>query len=343
MRTMNDVLDNTSPQTGPLELDEAQDAILARWADPDEQASENEEEAALVTDEETDGDTELDEQETEEVDLEDDTDPEEDEEPEEEEEDDDAEEAELLADDAEVEILVEGETHRAAVKDLKRLYGQEAALTRKSQAVSQQRKQAEDALSKSDALMQAILKRAEDRFEPYSNVDMLLASKTMDAEDFAALRKEAQSAQEDVLFLKQEADQFYSDLQRQHQAAQKEAAREAVKVLTETIPDWSNETYADIRSYAVAQGLPEEQVNTIIDPVVVSILNKSRLYDQGKRVATVKKKAATKKKVLRSQKAPNPKSAKKAKVEAARQKMLENGGNDLDQIAAVIMGRWEEA
>ena len=339
---MNNVLD-TSTERGPLELDEAQDAILARWADPDEQASENEEEAALVTDEETDGDTELDEQETEEVDLEDDTDPEEDEEEPDEEEDDDAEEAEILADDAEVEILVEGETHRAAVKDLKRLYGQEAALTRKSQAVSQQRKQAEDALSKSDALMQAMLKRAEDRFEPYSNVDMLLASKTMDAEDFAALRKEAQSAQEDVLFLKQEADQFYNDLQRQHQAAQKEAAREAVKVLTETIPDWSNETYADIRSYAVAQGLPEEQVNTIIDPVVVSIINKSRLYDQGKRVATVKKKAATKKKVLRSQKAPNPKSAKKAKVDAARQKMLENGGNDLDQIAAVIMGRWEEA
>ena len=339
---MNNVLD-TSTERGPLELDEAQDAILARWADPDEQASEDEEEAALVTDEETDGDTELDEQETEEVDLEDDTDPEEDDEEPEEEEDDDAEEAEILADDAEVEILVEGETHRAAVKDLKRLYGQEAALTRKSQAVSQQRKQAEDALSKSDALMQAMLKRAEDRFEPYSNVDMLLASKTMDAEDFAALRKEAQSAQEDVLFLKQEADQFYTDLQRQHQAAQKEAAREAVKVLTETIPDWSNETYADIRSYAVAQGLPEEQVNTIIDPVVVTILNKSRLYDQGKRVATVKKKAATKKKVLRSQKAPNPKSAKKAKVEAARQKMLENGGNDLDQIAAVIMGRWEEA
>jgi len=343
VRTMMNVLDNTSPQRGPLELDEAQDAILARWADPDEQASEDEEEAALVTDEETDGDTELDEQETEEVDLEDDTDPEEDEEePEDEEETDDAEEAELLADDAEVEILVEGETHRAAVKDLKRLYGQEAALTRKSQAVSQQRKQAEDALSKSDALMQAMLKRAEDRFEPYSKVDMLLASKTMDAEDFAALRKEAQSAQEDVLFLKQEADQFYGDLQRQQQAAQKEAAREAVKVLTETIPDWSNETYADIRSYAVAQGLPEEQVNTIIDPVVVTILNKSRLYDQGKRVATVKKKAA-KKKVLRSQKAPNQKSAKKAKVEAARQKMLENGGNDLDQIAAVIMGRWEEA
>ena len=67
-----------------------------------------------------------------------------------------------------------------------------------------------------------MLQRAEERFEPYSKVDMLLASKTMDAEDFAALRKEAQSAQEDVVFLKETADQYYGELQKQHQAAQKQ-------------------------------------------------------------------------------------------------------------------------
>ena len=74
--------------------------------------------------------------------------------------------------------------------------------------------------------------------------------------------------------------------------------------------------YNDIRGYAIAQGLPEDQVNTIVDPVVIQILNKSRLYDQGKRVATVKKKAATKKKVLRSQKAPpTADTRKKVKVD----------------------------
>ena len=300
---MNNVLD-TSAERQPLTLDEAEDAILARWEDPQDEASENETEAALEIEEETTDQTEFDEEDTyEEVDLEEETDPEETDD-DQEEDDDEAVEAEVLADDAEVEITVDGETHRASVADLKRLYGQEASLTRKSQAVSQQRKQAEDAMQRSDALLQAMLSRAEERFKPYSEVDMLLASKTMDAEDFAALRKEAQSASEDVRFLREEADRFYGELRKQHQAAQKQAATEAVKVLQDAIPDWSNETYSDIRSYAVAQGLPEEQVNVIVDPAVIQIINKARLFDQGKRVATVKKKAATQKKVLRSKKSP---------------------------------------
>ena len=247
-----------------------------------------------------------------------------------------------MADDAEVEITVDGETHRASVADLKRLYGQEASLTRKSQAVSQQRKQAEDAMQRSDALLQAMLSRAEERFKPYSEVDMLLASKTMDAEDFAALRKEAQAASEDVRFLREEADSYYGELQQQHQAAQKQAATEAVKVLQEAIPDWSNETYADIRSYAVAQGLPEEQVNVIVDPAVIQIMNKARLFDQGKRVATVKKKAATQKKVLRSKKSP-PDAAvrRRADIDKQREALRHNRGTDLEDIASVLMSRWE--
>ena len=188
---MNNVLD-TSAERQPLTLDEAEDAILARWEDPQDEASESETEAALEIEEETTDQTEFDEEDTyEEVDLEEETDPEETDD-DQEEDDDEAVEAEVLADDAEVEITVDGETHRASVADLKRLYGQEASLTRKSQAVSQQRKQAEDAMQRSDALLQAMLSRAEERFKPYSEVDMLLASKTMDAEDFAALRKEAQ-------------------------------------------------------------------------------------------------------------------------------------------------------
>ena len=247
-----------------------------------------------------------------------------------------------MADDAEVEITVDGETHRASVADLKRLYGQEASLTRKSQAVSQQRKQAEDAMQRSDALLQAMLSRAEERFKPYSEVDMLLASKTMDAEDFAALRKEAQSASEDVRFLREEADSYYGELQKQHQAAQKQAATEAVKVLQDAIPDWSNETYSDIRSYAVAQGLPEEQVNVIVDPAVIQIINKARLFDQGKRVATVKKKAATQKKVLRSKKSPpNATARRKADIDKQRAALRNNRGTDLEDIASVLMSRWE--
>ena len=108
------------------------------------------------------------------------------------------------------------------------------------------------------------------------------------------------------------------------------------------MPDWSNELYNDIRGYAIAQGLPEEQVNNYVDPTVIQILNKARLYDQGKRVATVKKKAATKKKVLRSQKAPPDAPAKRrTKASKAQEVLRTKRGADLDDIASALMARWE--
>ena len=98
---MNNVL-NTSTERQPLTLMRLKTPSLARWEDPDE-ASENETEAALDTEEETTGD-EFDEEDTyEEVDLEEETDPEETDD-DQEEDDDEAVEAEVLADDAEIEI-----------------------------------------------------------------------------------------------------------------------------------------------------------------------------------------------------------------------------------------------
>lgn len=338
---MNNVLNPSPEERRPMDLPEAEDAILARWEDPDEQVSDDsEQEATPDIDDETTDVEEYEELEDEPDLNEDDEDPEyEDEEPEENDEDD---EDEVVDDDAEVEILVDGETHRASVKDLKRLWGVEKSLTRKSQAVAQQRKQAEDALQKTDVVLQAMLKKAEERWQPYSEVDMLVASKTMDDADFAALRKEAQLAQDDLRFLKEEADNFYQDMQKQHQAAQKEAARDAVKVLQENIPDWSNELYNDIRAYAVSQGIDSQIVDSTVDPIVIQLLNKARLYDRGKTVATVKKKAATNKKVLRSQKAPpTAKSRKKASVEKAQQALRNKRGADLEDVASVLMARWE--
>ena len=172
---------------------------------------------------------------------------------------------------------------------------------------------------------------------------MLVASKQMEAEDFAQLRREAKEAQDGLKFLQDEADAFYGQIKDQQQAAQAEAAKQCVKTLQEEMPEWNNSLYNDIRSYAIQSGLPQEQVDQYVDPVVIQLINKARLYDEGKKVATVKKtKAATSKKVLRSNKAPDPKASKKAKAKRTREAMVASGGNDLDAIAATILSRWEE-
>ena len=99
--------------------------------------------------------------------------------------------------------------------------------------------------------------------------------------------------------------------------------------------------YNDIRAYAINQGLHEDHVNQIVDPAVIQIINRARLFDQGKKVATVKKKSAEQKKVLRSKKSP-PTDAVKRKASLAKQQEALRNSRDIDDVANVILSRWEE-
>ena len=187
------------------------------------------------------------------------------------------------------------------------------------------------------------VQQAQERYEPYQKIDMLVAAKEMSTEDFAALRKEAQDAYQNLQFLTEEADSYYGGLKAQQAEMQKTAAVECVKVLQEQIPDWSNALYNDIRHYAIAQGLPENDVNQYVDPAVITLINKARLYDEAKKVSTVKKKkSAASQKVLRSKKAPaNQADQKRSAVDKQLAKLRANGGNDMDDIADVFLKRWE--
>lgn len=342
-----DNVNNTSDS--PLaSVDDAAEAILGQWEDADEdQLSEDSQEATDESTDETDvEESEETEDETEDEDSDEETeDPDEEleetEDSEEESEDDDQEVEEIdLSDDTLVEITVDGESKQASIKDLKRLYGQEASLTRKSQEAASQRKLADDQLQKADASLQAMLSRAQERYKPYSEVDMLVASKQMDAESFTALRSEAKQAEDDLKFLSEEADQFYSFVKQQQAESKQSEAKECIKVLQREIPDWNNDLYNDIRSYAIGQGLPEEAVNQYSDPNVIMLLNKARLFDQTKKVATAKKAKASKK-ILRSKKAPPTKADIKAQRQKKTMDKLRSGGNDLDNIADAIMAGWE--
>ena len=343
-----DNVQDTKPQS--LNLDQAQDAILAKWQvpDDDDQQTETETIAPEPEVEETDeGVLEIEDDEDDVVDQDDDTDPDDEEvEPEEEDEDEEEEEtaeAKPLDDEQKVEVLVDGETKSVSVRALKRLYGQEASLTRKSQEVSQAKKDAQAQIERTHVTLQKMLEKAQEAYKPYAEVDMLVASKTMSDEDFTALRKEAQLASDNLKFLSEEADSFYSDLKAKQQEALQKQAQECVKVLQEDIQDWSNSKYNDIRSYAVSQGLPEEEVNQFVDPNVIKLLNKAMLYDQGKRKAAVKKKKPSAKKVLRSKKAPQTANeAKRQSVEKKRQKVRSNRGQSLDDVTDLILSRWEK-
>ena len=343
---------NSEPQA--LDVDDAADAILGRW-DDGETLSEVEVEDATSEDlaeTEVDEDDEIDDEEDDqdELDLEDpDEDGTEDEDVDDDIDEDDEEDDEPLAasDDQIVDIAVNGESKQVSVKDLKRLYGQEASLTKKSQDLATQRKQSEEQLAQTQMSYQKLLERAEARYKPYADIDMLVASREMDAETFSQLRQDAKQAEDDLKFLQEESGQLVSQAQQQHQQATREAAADCVKVLQEQLPDWGNELYSDIRDYAVKSGLPKDQVDQYTDPQVIMLINKARLYDQSKESANSKKakaklkKSKSGKKVLSSKKAP---PSKKSIQKAKQQKQMDSlsSAKDLDDIADALMSRWEE-
>lgn len=347
---MSNVLDQTSDTKQALQNEDVPDAILARWEDADENqpsedgegtADQQVEEIEETTDEVdlTEADEADQDEEDEETELEEDETETEDQEEEDDEDDEDT--VQLAQDDDIVEITVNGEVVQHSVAQLKRLAGQEASLTRKSQETASKRKEAEDAISKNHAVFQTLLAKAEERHKPYANVDMLLASKTMDAEDFAALRKEAAESAAELKFLQEEADKFYQDIQSNQQAQMQDAAKECVRVLEEDIPEWNNDLYNEIRSYAVSQGLDQTEVDSYVDPAVIKILNKARLFDQGKQVATKKKKVAAKKKVLRSTKAPEgDRVAKQRRLKKTQEKLGQRGAH-MDDLTDALLARWE--
>jgi len=353
---MTDVQTHEEPQPRSLDSDDAADAILNRWEDAetlsDEGQEATDEPQQEDEDETTEDQSEIQDDETEQPDEEDDEDPEESEEPETDEADEN--EVELsVDDDTEVEIIVDGETQRVSISALKRLHGQEASLTRKSQDLAATRKQADAALQKADISYQKLLERAEARAKPYAEVDMLVASRQMDADDFAKLRAESKDAEADLKFLREEADAFYRDAQDQQAKLHQQAASECVKVLQTQMPDWGNDVYNDIRAYAVSQGLPQEQVDQYVDPQVIMLLNKARLYDQTKATAETKK-AKSKvirakdgnkgKKILRSTKSPVSDDSAVRRAKKAQQMLRSNPSRngDADDIAEALLARWEQ-
>ena len=344
-----DVVQGTSVSELPILTEaDAEDAFLDRWTDKDSpsETSEKPEVNTKSDPEEEEDETEESAEET----AEDETDPEEnteeetdDEESEEESEEGNKDEEQseakkTLDDDAEVEVKVDDEVKKVSVKELKRLWGQEAALTRKSQEVAAKRKEVEQTENKLAASLDKLYQKAAQKWEPYSKIDMLVASKQLDADQFAQLRSEAQAAYEEFRFVSEEAESFVKETQAARQEALKAQAVEAIKVLKEAIPEWNSGLYDNIRQYAIDKGMAAEVVNNLVDPTAIMLIHKARLYDESKKVVT-KKKVMAPKKVVKSNKSV---SSNDFSPNRTAELSVKARGGDVDDVANLFMSRWQE-
>lgn len=282
-------------------------------------------------------------------DLEDDQDPadiDDDEEPEdedgddaEEEEDDEDDEGAAVspapvADDAVVKVVVDGVEQELTVGSLKRLAGQEAALTRKSQ-------EADLVGQRAAATIQGALEIVLSDLSAYADVDWVLEGSRMDPEEFEWHRQQYQGliARRDKLV--SGAKNLETTMTARQQERLQQEAVQAVQVLSDPttgIPGWSDELYGEILDFAVEAGLPEEDVVNITNPSVIKLINDARLFRKGQKAAA-EKVNLTPKRVRRPGSGAAIPAAEDKKQQAVMKKLRSGRATDDDAMAA-LMGRW---
>lgn len=255
------------------------------------------------------------------------------------------------SDDTYVKLVVDGKEAEVSVKDLKRLYGQEASLTRKSQEVAETRKAAETEAAKHSTALTVLLERAKEKADQYRNIDWMAVSKDpeISAEAASALRAEAQRALEDESFLSQNLNGFMTELNSQQQASRVESAKACVKALTTPgtdaapnptyIEGWNEKVYDEVRAFGVKTGLPTDTVNTLTDPAALKLMHMALLYSKGaSKVQTTKvNKTPTKITKTSSSAAATRNTPGTADRKAALAAQRKSGGNSVEANVNAFM------
>jgi hypothetical protein len=245
--------------------------------------------------------------------------------------------------DAVVKHKVDGKEVEIPVKDLTRLYGQEASLTRKSQELAEARKNVDTSVQKYATSLDILMQRAMKEWEPYSKINFLALAKdpNFTVEDISALQDQARKAYENVHFLQSEIDATVQSVSEQRQARLIEEATKGWSVLSDPttgIEGWGESLYNEIRSYAITEGLDKTVVNELVNPSAIKLLHKAMLYDKGqKALVKTTKVAKTPKKILKGNTEPVSKKIKPKPTDDATKRLKTSGS--VEDAADVFLSR----
>jgi hypothetical protein len=246
-----------------------------------------------------------------------------------------------------VKIKVGDDEHEVPVAKLTRLYGQEAALTKKSMEVAEARKVADAGMAKNTAATTALLAQARSRYEPYSKLDFNLLASQLDPQEYTALRDSARQAYEEVQFLEQHLDGFMQAIMEREHSGRRDKAISALKTLTGPVENggiegFSQKVYDDIRSFALSYGIPEDAINNAIDPWAIRLMHDAMLYARGKQKAVVKTTKVNKgpKRITKTTNSPvSERSGEGNTPDRSKAiKRLQRSGSEEDAAAALLAG-----
>lgn len=182
-------------------------------------------------------------------------------------------------DDQEVEVKVNGESRKATLRELKKLYGLDASLTQRSQKLAETQREVEVLQTRAGAALKAMLDKANERNAQYAQwgpAEWAQLAVAMTPEDYKALKDDANRAGADVKFLQEELD---GHIQTQRQAEGKARHEQAVNCIKQLqdptsafhIEGFDKGPYEEMMTFAEKHGLPEAR--GIVHPAGIKLLS----------------------------------------------------------------------
>lgn len=255
------------------------------------------------------------------------------------EDDSDKEEAQELPDDVTVKVKVDGQELEVTLAELRNGYSRTSDYTRKAQALAEERKAFQ---GEAETIRQ---ERAQ-----YAELLPLLQQQLMQQNsaepDWDTLYNEdpIEAARLERQWNKSREEQAYRlrAIQAEQQRLAQEAATDQTRAiqafveaerakLPDVIPEWKDQAVMvqeakDLRDWAVAQGLSEQEIESLRQANHVALLRKAMLYDKG-RTKVQQSKVAPKKsaKVVRPGSSGSQANGRPTEVKRASQRLARSG------------------
>ena len=267
-------------------------------------------------------------------------------------EEEEAEEAIEETDDGEEEdplyaVTVNGEEHEVTFDELLRGYSRQSDYTRKTQELSNDRKQMEELQKQYNSEVSTIQAERQQYMESlnqiianssagldkFANVDWQ-SLKDTDPIEYVTKKEEFREAQEKVQSMQQEQYNAQHRHAEESKQLRSQILREEHGKLSAALPDWGKpekqkKMASEIRDYASSQGFSAEEINSLVDHRSLLVLLKASKYDAMQTADVKSKKIKNKPRVIRAGKGRSSGDESKSK-RTARMRRLQQSGHVRD-------------
>ena len=249
-------------------------------------------------------------------------------------------------------VTVNGTEHEVTFDELLRGYSRQSDYTRKTQELSNDRKQMEELQKQYNSEVSTIQTERQQYMESlnqiianssagldkFANVDWQ-SLKDTDPIEYVTKREEFREAQEKVQAMQQEQYNAQHRHAEESKKVRTQVLQEEHGKLSAALPEWNEpekqkKMATEIRDYASSQGFSAEEINSLIDHRSLLVLLKASKYDAMQKADVKSKKLKNKPRVIRSGTGRSKGEDSKSK-RTAKMKRLRSSGH-VDDAASIL-------